>query len=272
MNNYIEIQIPVAEQWQKDMLIAHLFELGYDGFEEERLLLKAYIEEPVYNEAALQQVLFPLTLSFSKSAIANRNWNAEWESAFEPVIVDDFCVIRAGFHAPVNTVTHEIIITPKMSFGTGHHATTYMMVEAMRELDLRDKKVFDFGTGTGVLAILASRMGAKEVTAIDNDDWSIENAAENFQGNNCPGIILRKAESMQQESCFDIILANINRNVIVAQMSIFKQHLTKNGVVLLSGLLKTDEEKVLETAGANGLVLGGRREKNDWICLIMNNL
>ncbi len=133
----------------------------------------------------LNDLTSSLQLSFSKTIIEETNWNQVWESNFDPVIVDDFVAVRAHFHEPIKNVQHEIVITPKMSFGTGHHATTYMMMQQMRELDFAGKNVFDFGTGTGVLAILAEKLGAQKVIAIDNDDWSIENADENVKRNNC---------------------------------------------------------------------------------------
>jgi ribosomal protein L11 methyltransferase len=272
MSNYIEINIPVAEQWQKDIAIAQLNELGFEGFEEEKNSMKAYIPETLFDEEACRNALQTLNLSFVKNAIAQRNWNAEWEATFEPVIVGNFCAIRAGFHAPISSVQHEIIITPKMSFGTGHHATTYMMVQAMSGIDMVNKRVFDFGTGTGVLAILATQLGAHTIMAVDNDDWSIDNAAENFAGNNCPNIVLRKADTIQENQLFDIILANINLNVILAQMAKMIQHLSKNGVLILSGLLKTDEEKVITAARFNGLETIDIIEKNAWICLKMRIL
>lgn len=272
MNNYIEINIPAGDQWQKDIVIAQLTELGFEGFEEERNGVKAYIPETVFNEADCRNVLVALDLTYTKNVVAQRNWNAEWESTFEPVVVGSFCAIRAGFHKPVSSIKHEIIITPKMSFGTGHHATTYMMIAAMSEMDISTKTVFDFGTGTGVLAILAKQMGAGSVTAIDNDEWSIDNALENFAGNQCTNILLRKADIILENQLFDIILANINLNVILAQMAAIAQHLPKNGVVLFSGLLKTDEEKAIAQANENGLKLTDKWHKNDWICLKMNKL
>jgi ribosomal protein L11 methyltransferase len=272
MSNNIEINIPVSEQWQKDIVIAQLSELGFEGFEEERSMVKAYIQEAMFNEADCSNVLLALDLVYTKNVVAQRNWNAEWESTFDPVIVESFCAIRAGFHKPVSGMKHEIIITPKMSFGTGHHATTYMMIAAMSEMDISSKAVFDFGTGTGVLAILAKQMGAGSVTAIDNDDWSIDNAIENFAGNQCTNILLRKADMIIENQLFDIILANINLNVIIAQMAAIAQHLPKNGVVLFSGLLKTDKDKVMLQATENGLKLTNKWEKNDWICLKMNKL
>ncbi|MEO5682063.1 MAG: 50S ribosomal protein L11 methyltransferase [Chitinophagaceae bacterium] len=269
MPNYIELKITVTETAQKEILIARLADAGATGFEEEKGLLKAYMEETVYNENKFNEIIEQNGVTYSKSVIEERNWNAEWESDFQSVEVDDFCSIRAAFHPP-NTVTrHDIIITPKMSFGTGHHATTHMMVKAMAGLDIESKTVFDFGTGTGVLAILAEKCGAASVVAIDNDAWSIANSIENFNANTCCKVLISKSEDFEENVCYDIILANINRNIILKRMGDMKQHLAVNGVVLLSGLLTGDEPLVVEEAWKQQLVLQHRLEMNGWICLQM---
>ncbi|MGZ8550441.1 MAG: 50S ribosomal protein L11 methyltransferase, partial [Chitinophagaceae bacterium] len=154
MNSYIQIEYQNISQEQSDLLIAQLSEIGFDGFEEEENKLKAFIDSNNFDETLLQDISTPLHVDFSKTVIEETNWNKVWESNFDPVIVDDFVAVRADFHEPIKDVELEIIITPKMSFGTGHHATTYMMLQQMIEEDFKDKIVFDFGTGTGVLAIL----------------------------------------------------------------------------------------------------------------------
>ncbi|HYC29991.1 MAG TPA: 50S ribosomal protein L11 methyltransferase, partial [Chitinophagaceae bacterium] len=151
MQNYIQLTITVIQQDIQEMLIAQLGLIGYDAFEQEDTLLKAFIEEDEFNEAALEELLKQHSLKYERTLLPATNWNQEWEKNFQPVVIDDFCGIRASFHEPIKNVVHEIIITPKMSFGTGHHATTHMMVQLMRSVDLPDKYVFDFGTGTGVL-------------------------------------------------------------------------------------------------------------------------
>lgn len=267
MSVYIEIVFPVSVQSQKDELVAQLSLRGFEGFEEERNSLKAFIRQEDLDEQELNEFGRQHQLSFTQSVIENKNWNAEWEANFQPVVIEGFCAIRAAFHPPVAGVAHDIIVTPKMSFGTGHHATTYMMVQAMAALEFRDKTVFDFGTGTGVLAILAEKLGARDITAIDNDDNSIENAAENLPANDCHRCRLFKAASTEGLGQFDIILANINRNVILQNLVHMAQHLAARGVVLLSGLLKDDQEQVLAEAQKQGLTLAGRLEKEGWICL-----
>lgn len=250
------------------MLIALLGEMGYDGFEQEDERLQAYIRADKFDETALHELLTAHGLTYTLQQIAERNWNEEWEAAFQPVVVEGFCAIRAHFHPPMPEVEYELIITPKMSFGTGHHATTYMMLQAMRGIDLRGKRVLDFGTGTGVLAILAERMGAVHVAAIDNDDWSIENARENVVTNGCSRIeVLKRDRVADVEGPFDVILANINKHVILKQLGNLEQQLTADGVILLSGLLSDDAEDVDNEAAKNNLSVSERMTKGSWICL-----
>src|SRR5687767_8421631 len=185
--NHIQISIE-ANTEQQEILISELNELGATGFEQTDTHLLAYFEEDNFKSYDVNELL--KDYSFHLTTLPNQNWNSLWESNFEPVVVDDFCAIRADFHQPIKKVKHEIIITPKMSFGTGHHATTYMMMQQMRDIDFINKTVFDFGTGTGILAILAKKLGSSSVTAIDVDEWSIKNAEENFHWNNTDGIVL----------------------------------------------------------------------------------
>ncbi len=174
--NHIQIIIEANDE-QQEILIGELEEVEAIGFEQTASNLLAYFEEDNFKSYEVNMLLKEYTFHFT--TLPKQNWNALWESNFEPVIVDDFCAIRADFHEPVKDGHHEIIITPKMSFGTGHHATTFMMIQQMRNISFKNKKVFDFGTGTGILAILAVKLGAALVTAIDNDEWSIKNAEEN---------------------------------------------------------------------------------------------
>ncbi|HEV2483139.1 MAG TPA: 50S ribosomal protein L11 methyltransferase [Puia sp.] len=199
----MHIQVTIPTKDFQEVLIALLGEMGYEGFEQEEAQLHAFIPEAAFDEAAVRELLEAHGLRYTLQRIEERNWNEEWEKNFQPVVVDGFCAIRAHFHPRVPEVEHELIITPKMSFGTGHHATTYMMLQAMRSLDLRGKRVLDFGTGTGVLAILAERLGADVVVAIDNDDWSIENARENVVENGCTRIqVLKKDKVADCEGVF----------------------------------------------------------------------
>jgi len=269
MKNYIHIRFQPVSKEQQEILIAQLAELGYEGFEEGLHFISAYIPEDQYNETGTYELVAGTSTTISKEVIAPRNWNEEWEQTFQPVIIDEFCGIRAHFHAPLQQVQHEIIITPKMSFGTGHHATTHLMIQNMQQLTFTGKTVLDFGTGTGVLAILAERLGAKAITAIDNDEWSITNAAENIALNHCSNITLSQADSLQMSTLFDIILANINKHVLIANMAAIKQHLAHDGVVILSGLLTGDKPDMETCALNSGLSVFEHATRGDWMCLIL---
>jgi ribosomal protein L11 methyltransferase len=262
----IEVCI-TTEEWQ-EVLIALLGEIGYDGFQQEEGLLRAYVQEAVFDEEALEGVLRSFGLKGEWLRLEERNWNEEWEKNFQPVVVDDFCAIRAYFHAPITGVEQELVITPKMSFGTGHHATTHMMIQAMRRLDWKGKRVLDFGTGTGVLAILAERLGAAEVLGIDNDDWSITNAKENIENNGCKNLIASKIDTLKAVTgSFDIILANINKHVILAELDEIGQHLGKGGVILLSGLLENDYQDIENESVKNEISISLKMTKGAWICM-----
>lgn len=267
MQSHIQITIPVSDQSIQEMLVAQLSQEGYEAFEQDEVLLKSFIQEDKFDESALIHTLSAYSLTFEKTVLPAINWNQEWEKNFQPVIVDDFCGIRASFHEPLNGVEHEIIITPKMSFGTGHHATTHMMIQLMRTTDLREKCVFDFGTGTGVLAILADKLGATEIVAIDNDEWSMLNATENVAANKCDHVVVQNGSNIPASKSFDIILANINKQVIVETIEQMTAQASNKGLVLLSGLLEADFADVHELAAANGLSLLEQRSRSGWIAL-----
>ena len=264
---YIQIEFQNVSAEQSDVLIAQLSEIGFDGFEEEEKNLKAFIPANDFIEAAVNEIAASHHLSFTQTTIEETNWNAVWESNFQPVIVDDFVGIRADFHEPIAGMEHEIVITPKMSFGTGHHATTFMMIQQMREIDFTCKVVFDFGTGTGILAILAEKLGAAKIMAVDYDEWSIANTAENLERNNCTKSELKKADNATGKMQYDIILANINKNVILDNFSVLAQQLAPGGTMLLSGLLVNDEPDILSQADKFSLILNTKAAKNNWICL-----
>src|SRR5688572_1027933 len=243
---------------QQDWVIAHLAEAGYEGFEQSDRELKAFIPETSFDKHYLKELAFKYQLFYVVDTIPAQNWNAVWESNFQPIVVEDFVGVRAAFHATMKGVVHEVVITPKMSFGTGHHATTWMMMRQMKEIDFNNKAVFDFGTGTGVLAILAEKLNAKEIVAADIDDWSIENAKENISLNQCNRILILQLDSMSTDKVFDIILANINKNVLLENMEKMAGQLKKNGVLLLSGLLTSDETDIVQSAKNNLLVFAGK--------------
>jgi len=263
----IQIDLPVASAEQAEIIIAELSEEGFHGFEENDNILSAFIIKELFNEDILQSILSKLKVSNTKKTIAETNWNQKWENEFHPVIIDSFVAIRAAFHAPIKGVEHEIIITPKMSFGTGHHPTTYLMLQQMKEIDFKNKSVLDFGTGTGVLAILANKSGARTITAIDNDEWSIENAKENFFANNCDNILLIKNDSLNDSGTFDIILANINLNVIKANIAGLKRACHCETELLLSGFLLYDEDELKRLFSSNGFQLSTVKQKDGWISM-----
>lgn len=268
MKEYLKVSIsPLAEE-QSEILIAFLSDLGYYAFEQEEGTLNAFIEKEEFDEEVLSMHLPPAS-EFRTVAIPERNWNTEWEKNFDPVVVGDFVAVRANFHNPDAEVKHEIIVTPKMSFGTGHHATTFMMIELMQTLDFSEKSVLDFGTGTGVLAILSEKLGAGYVLAIDNDDWSIRNAGENFQENHCSVIEIVKAEEIVSEKTFDIILANINFNVLIVNSGVLADKIKPSGHLVLSGFLPEDQLPMEKEFISQGFELRDIRKRNNWMALAM---
>jgi ribosomal protein L11 methyltransferase len=260
----VQIVIPAEQQ---DELIALLCALGYEGFEQTDNHLIAYIPPQNFVLEELNNLLSNYNLTASLSTIEKTNWNAVWESNFQPIQIGNHIGVRADFHPPFIGVTHELIITPRMSFGTGHHATTALMLEAMLAIPLQDKRVLDFGTGTGILGIFAARLGAKTIVGIDNDTWCIENAADNCTMNRVQ-MDIQLAEVPQPNQTFDIVLANINLHIIQANLPALRSNLTEQGVLLLSGLLSQDEIAVHESCLAVGLQLDSKNEKNGWISLL----
>ncbi len=246
-----------------------LSQWGFDAFEEKENELLAFMEKQNFNQDEISALLENLSITgYSIFEIEDKNWNQQWEHSFEPVVIGNLVAIRAGFHQPINNVAHQVIITPKMSFGTGHHATTYLMVQQMEALDFNSKTVIDFGTGTGVLAILAEKLGAKKIVAIDNDEWSITNTLENIKSNKCRQIAVIKAESFKTEAKADIILANINLNVITANLSKIETACYPGTLILFSGLLVSDKENILQHLSLYNLEVKHISERNGWICLL----
>ena len=254
---------------QTDLLIAQLSAAGYEGFEEQPGILIAYISEPDFDEAVLRSVVQAHGVTYTRETILPVNWNALWESNFEPVQVDGFCGIRAAFHPPFDPQpVYEVVITPKMSFGTGHHATTFSMIRLMKGLDFGGKKVFDFGTGTGILAILAGMMGAAAVDAIDYDEWAVNNALENVEANHAGRVNVWQADSLHAiTGKYDILLANINCNILLQFMGDMRSLLQPGGQLLLSGILPSDEERIMVAATLQGFMPAGKREKDNWLAL-----
>jgi len=267
--NHIKLSFGISDQEQRETLMAMLSVLNFIGFEEKEDALDAYMDEADYVAEEVQAITMPMNINYQTELIAMRNWNEEWEKNFEPVIIDGFCSVRADFHSKPEGVEYDIVITPKMSFGTGHHATTALMMEFMRGLDFKGKCVFDFGTGTGILAILAEMLGAASILAIDNDEWSVTNSIENAARNNATRIEIRQAtaDDLEPGLQFDIILANINRHILLAYMHTMASQLKAAGTLLLSGILPEDISMVREAAEAAGFIYGQEKIMNNWVCM-----
>lgn len=266
--NYMAVHIQVSDPQMQDLLIGELSREGFEGFEQQEEELCAYVPEKDYPEAALRQILSGHQLAWRATSIAPQNWNAVWESSFSPVVIEDFCAIRAAFHAPVENVQHEIVITPKMSFGTGHHSTTFTMVLAMKGIDFKGKKVLDFGTGTGILAVLAEQLGASTVFAIDNDPWAVENALENVRENHAAKVQVSLEDKIPEDR-YEVILANINRHIILENLPAMAKALQPDGILLLSGILEADEDMILAAADSHSLQFSKRFPQNGWLTLQM---
>ena len=268
MKKYLQFQFNTKDKQTRETLLALLAELNFDGFEETPEALIAIIEDSLFNQTETETILkmFPQVVP-EVSVIEEKNWNELWESNYDPVVVDDFVQVRASFHEENPQVKYQIIITPKMSFGTGHHASTYLMMAQMKELDFKNKKVIDFGTGTGVLSILAEKLGASYIYALDNDKWSIENAAENLEINKCRNINLQLADALPENGAAEIMLANINLNVILKNLTAIKNNLAPNGQVLFSGLLVSDKPIIAAAIEKEGFSNLQFFNKNGWMLI-----
>ncbi len=252
--------------------MAELIEIGFDSFTEEHDGILAYIQKDLFNENELQQIHLlqnnEVEISYTFHEMPNINWNEEWEKNFEPIDVAGKVLIRAEFHVP-NPELHEIVIQPKMSFGTGHHPTTHLMIQQMLEMDFENKSVLDMGCGTSVLAIFAKQKGAGKVAAIDIDEWSVENSKENAVRNNVELEISQgTAENLGQEK-FDIILANINRNILISDIPTYVSVLNNGGKLLLSGLCFFDVDDILEVCTENNLTLKNKQQREEWMSLLL---
>ena len=272
--DYIQILFTDIDEIKTEIIIALLIDIGFEGFQEENNLLKALIPIHQFDEISFNSIIEKDLLKYSKSIIKEQNWNEKWETDFEPVLVNHpttskpFVFIRASFHNENNSFEYNIEVTPKMSFGTGHHATTYLMVANMSGIDFKNKTVIDFGTGTGVLAILSEKMGAKSVLAIDNDEWSINNAKENIKVNNCKNITILQAETIPKGNKADIILANINLNIIKENIVEIKDAGLNETIFLFSGIMLHDEHKILEELTNAGMNINNVFRKENWLSVL----
>lgn len=267
MSTFAKLTIQQPDKEQSEILVALLTDMGYDGFSENPGSIDAYVSSERFNEKETVALLLQMGLNYRIETLGETNWNEEWEKNFKPVQVDDFCWVRAPFHAPETGVEFDLVIQPKMSFGTGHHATTQLMIGAMRSLPVKDAAVLDLGTGTGLLAILAAKMGAREVLAIDNDQWSLQNARENIEMNEAGRIVLQYGEGMPEGCTFEIILANINRNVLLAQLPSMAQQLKLGGVLVISGLLEGDLPVIRQKVKSTELIENKVLMKEGWVSI-----
>ncbi len=276
-NIYIEYKFTVTpKEPATEILIAELGNVGFESFVENENGLTAYIQKDNWNDALLEGIFIlnsdEFSIAYTQHEVAQTNWNAAWEENFEAIEVDNMVSIRAPFHENPN-LKYDIVIEPKMSFGTGHHETTHMMVQHLLQLELENKKVLDMGCGTGILAIFAEMRGAKPTDAIDIDNWCYLNSIENVARNNCEHISVFEGDStLLTDKKYDVIIANINRNILLMDMEIYTNCLNENGVLLLSGFYKEDITMIDAEVSKYQLKLEITLERNNWVALKYNKL
>ena len=265
-NFTIEPRDPAAE-----ILIAELGLFGFESFVETETGLLAYIPSEEHSEDVMNEIQIlksdEFIVEYSVKTIEQTNWNEEWEKNFTPINVDNKVYVRAPFH-DASTMDYEIVIEPKMSFGTGHHETTHMMIQHLLDLDLTHKSVLDMGCGTGILAIFAAMKNARPIDAIDIDEWCVENTNENIEKNNCEfiSVFLGDAHLLKNQK-YDIIIANINRNILLQDLASYKRCINSNGVLLLSGFYTEDEPLLQSKAKELGFEFLKKFERNNWLSL-----
>jgi ribosomal protein L11 methyltransferase len=276
-NIYIEYKFTVTpKEPATEILIAELGNVGFESFVENENGLTAYIQKENWNDALLEGIFIlnsdEFSIDYTQHEVAQTNWNAAWEKNFEAIEVDGTVSIRAPFHENPN-LKYDIVIEPKMSFGTGHHETTHMMVQHLLQLELENKKVLDMGCGTGILAIFAEMRGAKPTDAIDIDNWCYLNSIENVARNNCEYISIFEGDStLLTDKKYDVIIANINRNILLMDMEIYTNCLNEKGVLLLSGFYKEDIPMIDAEVSKYQLKLEITLERNNWVALKYNKL
>ncbi len=254
-----------------EILIAELGFAGFESFVETEEGVTAYIQKEAWNESILEDVQIlnsdEFEITYTSEEIEQTNWNEEWEKNFSPIEVDGLVTVRAPFHEKKDT-EFDIIIEPKMSFGTGHHETTHMMVQHILKNDFKDKSVLDMGCGTGILAILAEMKGAKPIDAVDFDNWCYLNSLENVERNNCEHITVIEGDaSVLNNKTYDIIIANINRNILLQDMAVYASCLNKNGVLFLSGFYNDDIPIIQQACENQMLKFDEKLERNQWVAL-----
>lgn len=271
--HYYELSLQVSPDYA-EILVAELAEIGYDSFIETPDGLEAYITDELFEEMEVKQLLEKYAdvgqITYSIQKIEKKNWNEEWEKSFSPIEVDGKIYVRATFHpeAPAH-FAHEIIITPKMSFGTGHHETTSQVLALQLDIPHQNKKVLDVGTGTGILAILAAKLGATEIHSFDIDEWSVENTKENIELNDTHQITVELGTIQDQTvKPYDIVLANINRNILLAEIPVYVQFMELNAYLIVSGFYVHDVEDITQKAAEVGLKIITQTSKNNWSAIV----
>ena len=258
-----------------EILIAELGYAGFESFVETEEGVTAYIQKDEWNQNILEDIQIlnsdEFDITYTHEDIEQTNWNAEWEKNFNPIVVDDVCAVRAPFHEKFDT-EYDIIIEPKMSFGTGHHETTHMMIQHILQNDFKDKSVLDMGCGTAVLAILAEMKGAKPIDAIDIDNWCYLNSLENVERNNCKYISVYEGDaSLLNDRHYDIIIANINRNILLQDIATYAKCLNTNGSLFLSGFYEDDIPLIEKECNTHNLQLTKTLKRNNWVALHFKN-
>jgi len=268
--SYAQYEFFTTDEIERSWLISILSDYHFDGFEETDTSLKAFAPSDKIKHLDIKEILFQDDLAhikFDKAELEEKNWNEEWEKNFQPVLIAGKVGIRAPFHSPMNT-PFEIIIEPKMSFGTGHHATTASMIEMMLQEDLKGKSILDFGSGTGILSIMAERFNAAKILAIDHEEWAYRNALENMERNSCVHVqVIKGDDSFAFAEKFDVILANINRHVILENVSKWEPLLDKGGILIVSGILTSDEGDVVRVANKHHLNVKNILHNNGWVAI-----
>jgi ribosomal protein L11 methyltransferase len=267
--DFVELRITTSRDLA-DILIAELGEIGFDTFQETDEGFNAYIGEAEFDEAEVKEIIqkysFLVIARYQVGKVPKENWNQTWETNYHPIEIPGRCRVRASFHEADASFPLEIVINPKMSFGTGHHSTTYLRMELLLDTDVKGKSVFDFGTGTGILAILAAKLGATQIDASDIDEWCIENGMENFAINDYDGIKIQlgTVKEVKKKPSYDLILANINRNVLLEEMPDYVSVLPIGGLLYLSGFYEEDLPVIEEKANSLGLKRTGYRVRDNW--------
>jgi ribosomal protein L11 methyltransferase len=270
MNYYhCHFKLKEPQPWS-EILVTYLAEIDFESFEQEGNSVDAYIQHKEFDLSKIKDVLKTIDteiLEFNYQLIEDENWNAEWEKNFEPIYIDKHCIIRAPFHEKEDGFDYEIIINPQMSFGTGHHQTTYLVMKAMFGIDFGNKTVLDMGSGTGILAILAEKLNCEKAVAIDIDEWAFQNTIDNIELNGCKKIEVLEggAELLTETDKYELVLANINRNILVNDMKYYVSSMKKGGIIYMSGFYTSDVSIIQEEANKQGLTFVNVAEREGWV-------